>query len=145
MLLEPVRPFIARAVSAQKDLPTSRTELLSAAAADIAKQLKSTESADVVFICTHNSRRSHLSQVWCQVAATYYGLSNIQTFSGGLETTACNIRTVRAFQRAGLSVVSSTSGSNPIYLVQFAEDLPPIKAYSKTYFDEANPKDNFIA
>jgi arsenate reductase len=28
-------------------------------------------------ICTHNSRRSHLAQVWAQTAAAYFNLKNV--------------------------------------------------------------------
>src|SRR4051812_25139918 len=39
-------------------------------------------------ICTHNSRRSHLSQVWSQTAAAYYNIKNVFCYSGGTEATA---------------------------------------------------------
>ena len=39
-------------------------------------------------ICTHNSRRSHLSQVWAQTAAAYYNIKNVFCYSGGTEATA---------------------------------------------------------
>ena len=39
-------------------------------------------------ICTHNSRRSHLSQVWAQTAAAYYDIKNVFCYSGGTEATA---------------------------------------------------------
>ena len=29
------------------------------------------------FICTHNSRRSHLSQIWAQVSAHYFNIKNV--------------------------------------------------------------------
>ena len=34
------------------------------------------EGVRVLFICTHNSRRSHNSQIWAQVAAYYYGFDS---------------------------------------------------------------------
>ena len=40
------------------------------------------------FICTHNSRRSHLSQVWAQTAAAYHNIENVFCYSGGTEATA---------------------------------------------------------
>jgi arsenate reductase len=40
------------------------------------------------FICTHNSRRSHLSQVWAQTASSYFNISNVFCYSGGTEATA---------------------------------------------------------
>ena len=40
------------------------------------------------FICTHNSRRSHLSQVWAQTAAAHFNVKNVFCYSGGTEATA---------------------------------------------------------
>ena len=144
-LIETVRPFAGKVAGAQKELPGERRELLSDVAADIVKRLETDQEANLVFICTHNSRRSHLAQVWCQVAAEYYGIGDLKTFSGGTEATACNIRTVRALRRAGLSVAASTTGENPVYLIQYADDKPPIRAYSKKYTEEGNPSEKFAA
>jgi arsenate reductase len=144
-LIEPVRPFVQRVVAAQNELSPERRKMLSDVAATVAERIRSDEQAQLVFICTHNSRRSHLSQVWCQVAAEYYGVSGVQTFSGGTEATACNIRTVRSLRRAGLSVAASTGGDNPVYLIQYTDEKPPIRAFSKVYSEDGNPSKKFVA
>ena len=53
-------------------------------------QLKKNNHKDIRlnFICTHNSRRSHLSQVWAQTMASYFNLKNVFCYSGGTEATA---------------------------------------------------------
>lgn len=107
--------------------------------------LASGKDANLTFICTHNSRRSHMSQIWAQTAASYYGLDHVNAFSGGTEATACNCRTVAAMRRAGFSIVKTTEGGNPVYLVQFSDDHPPVRAYSKLYNADGNPKQGFIA
>jgi hypothetical protein len=86
-----------------------------------------------------------MSQIWSQTAAYYYGLDNIHAFSGGTEATACNCRTVAAMRRAGFDIQDATTGDNPVYLVRYAEDRPPIRAYSKLYNGDGNPKNEFIA
>ena len=48
-------------------------------------------------------------------------------------------------RRAGFDIKDATTGDNPIYLVRYAEDRPPIRAYSKIYNSDANPKRDFIA
>jgi arsenate reductase len=144
-LVEPVRPFVQRVVASQNELPENRREMLAQVAASVAERIRSDEQAQLVFICTHNSRRSHLSQVWCQVAAEYHGVPGIHTFSGGIETTACNIRTVRSLRRAGLSVAASTGGDNPVYLIQYTDEKPPIRAFSKVYSEDGNPSKKFVA
>ncbi len=51
-----------------------RRVVLDAIATDIAAELESGKPAKLTFICTSNSRRSHMSQIWAQTAAYYYGL-----------------------------------------------------------------------
>lgn len=126
-------------------IPNERREVLDSAAEFVATKLTAGEIAELTFICTHNSRRSHLSQIWAQVAADYYGLDRVKTYSGGTEATACNIRTVRALRRSGLEVVATTAGDNPKYLVQYAENRPAMEVYSKVYDSQANPQDGYAA
>ena len=100
---------------------------------------------NLVFICTHNSRRSHMGQVWAQVAAAYYGIKNTHCFSGGTEATACNSRTITAFERAGLKVIKTTQSANPIYEIRFDAQAAPIIAFSKVYDQAPNPGQRFAA
>ena len=111
----------------------------------IVKRLNLQGFAQITFICTHNSRRSHLAQILAQTAACYFGIARVTCFSGGTEATACNPRTVQALRRAGFSVVDSTGGSNPRYWVQFADGQRPLEAWSKVYDQDGNPSENFIA
>jgi protein-tyrosine-phosphatase len=126
-------------------LPAERKVVLGAIAADIVARLEAGQAAQLTFICTHNSRRSHMSQIWAQTAACHYGLDRVSAFSGGTEVTACNCRTVTAMRRAGFEITDATTGDNPVYLVRYADDRPPIRAYSKLYNADANPKRDFIA
>jgi hypothetical protein len=114
-------------------------------AATIAARLEAGADANLTFICTHNSRRSHMSQIWAQTAALYYGLDGVHAYSGGTEATACNCRTITAMRRAGFAIEDATTGDNPVYLVRYADDRPPIRAYSKLYNADGNPIDGFIA
>jgi arsenate reductase len=97
------------------------------------------------FICTHNSRRSHLSQLWAQAAAHYYGISNVFCFSGGTEATAFNPRAVTAMQNAGFSIAITNDGMNPVYQVRFSNEGSPVVAFSKKYDDPVNPNRDFAA
>lgn len=97
------------------------------------------------FICTHNSRRSHLSQLWAQAAATYYNLDNVSCYSGGTEATAFNHRAVKAMQEAGFKITTIKEGENPIYEISFATSAKPVKAWSKRFDDSANPVSGFCA
>jgi protein-tyrosine-phosphatase len=142
-LIEPLRASVLRAVREADQIPPERKRTLQQAAQFIRQRLDAGTSAQLTFVCTHNSRRSHLGQIWAQTAAAYYGVTNVQTASGGTEATACNIRTVQALRRAGFSVEDSTGGKNPVYLAQFSEAQPGIRLFSKIYDHPDNPQKDF--
>lgn len=127
------------------DLPAERRAVLDPVADYIARKLLSGAPVRLVFICTHNSRRSHFGQVWAQVMAHYFGIGPVECFSGGTETTACNPRTVAALERAGIRAQRITEGENPIYLLQYADGIHPIAAFSKVYDQAPNPMSGFAA
>jgi len=140
-----LQKYISEILSELDQLTAERKNVLSRIASDVVTQLEAGKPARLTFICTHNSRRSHMSQIWAQTAAYYYGLDRVEAFSGGTEATACNCRTVVAMRRAGFDFEDITAGENPIYLVRYAADRPPIRAYSKLYYADDNPKEGFIA
>jgi len=143
--IEPLDPYVSQIAKDLDKLSIHRQVILSEIAETISTRLRSGEDANLTFICTHNSRRSHMSQIWAQTAAYYYDLDRVYAFSGGTETTACNCRTIAASRRVGFSIVSTTEGENPVYLVQYSDDRPPIQAYSKLYNGDDNPDQGFIA
>ena len=95
------------------------------------------------FICTHNSRRSQLAQIWAQTAADYFDIK-ATCYSGGVEVTAFNERAVAAIKRNGFRV-SAKGESNPIYFVFNSDDHEPISAFSKLYDDPINTAGQFAA
>ena len=136
----------ARLLEDTASVSEERKSELNALAQWTAESLDERGQADLIFICTHNSRRSHLSQVWAQVGADVAGVKGIQTFSGGTEATACNPRTVAAMQRAGFEVVQQDTihgETNPTYLV--STGLTDMACFSKKYGDESNPSEGFGA
>ena len=129
-------------------IPEDRKVELRALAQWVTAQLAQSDSAELVFICTHNSRRSHLAQVWAQVGADVHGLDGVRTFSGGTESTACNPRTVAAMQRAGFEVSlhdQDHGEENPTYAVLPGPSSTAQLCFSKTYGDGANPDAGFAA
>ncbi|WP_338767174.1 protein-tyrosine-phosphatase [Bernardetia sp. ABR2-2B] len=105
---------------------------------------------DMTIICTHNSRRSHFGQAWLQIAAYYYNIEGITTFSGGTESTAFNPRAVAALQRTGIKLEKVGSvdkeGKNPIYLMSVGEKFEKeLFMFSKKYSHKQNPQKDFAA
>lgn len=97
------------------------------------------------FICTHNSRRSHMSQLWAQAAAYYYGVPHVYAYSGGTEATAFNPRAVNAMAKAGFDIVKVDDSENPTYAVGFAVGVDAVTVFSKTYNDPFNTCRDFAA
>ncbi len=96
-------------------------------------------------ICTHNSRRSHIGQLWLAAAAACFDIKNLKTYSGGTESTAFNPRSVAALRRAGFEIVTSYVDDNPIYFSTFNYEHVPLKMFSKKYDHKENPNNSFAA
>jgi arsenate reductase len=107
----------------------------------ITRKIVQNQEVNLNFICTHNSRRSQFAQVWAKVAADHTGIP-INSYSGGVEVTACNERTVEALRQAGFTVDSS-EGENPVYKVEYGGE--PIRLFSKLFDDAENNANTFAA
>lgn len=137
---------LATALVGQFDqIPAERKAILAKIAAYIhAKQAKA-EPVRLVFICTHNSRRSHFGQVAAAVAAQFYGIDGMSVFSGGTEATAFHPNAIHALRESGLVVETlDESERNPVWAVRFGDNLT-ITCFSKVYDDPANPNQGFAA
>ena len=143
-LLQDIHAYVLNSLSEFKQIPSSRKKELEEAAAYIKNKVVNGESVNLTFICTHNSRRSQFGQIWAAVAAAFYGIKNIQTFSGGTEETAFNKRAVQTIKRIGFKV-DGTVGTNPRYSVRFSDEAGALDCYSKTFDNVANPQKGFAA
>lgn len=139
-----LKTFIESLNQEAGQIPPARKDLLGRLADYIRKKRQAGAAVDLNFICTHNSRRSHISQIWAATAAAWYGLDDLTTYSGGTEATAFNPRAVSAMERAGFKI-ENPGGSNPHYQVRFSDDAPAVESFSKTFDDPFNPKQGFAA
>lgn len=110
-------------------------------------QLKVNEKKQIRmnFICTHNSRRSHLSQVWAQTMAHHFHIKNVFCYSGGTESTALFPMVAETLMNVGFKVKKLSENSNPVYSIKYAENEHPIIGFSKKFDDDFNPKEGFAA
>ncbi|REG87468.1 arsenate-mycothiol transferase ArsC [Winogradskyella sediminis] len=97
------------------------------------------------FICTHNSRRSHLSQVWAQVMATYFDINNVYCYSGGTEATALFPVVAKTLENTGFKIEMLSNGRNPVYSIKFSKNAHPVIGFSKTFDAQFNPMSSFTA
>jgi arsenate reductase len=103
------------------------------------------EAIRLNFICTHNSRRSHLSQVWAQVMAFHFNIKNVASYSGGTEATALFPKVAETLTGLGFNIEKLSEESNPIYSIQFSDNELPLIGFSKKHDANFNPKNEFCA
>lgn len=111
----------------------------------IQSKVDSNQEIRINFICTHNSRRSHLSQIWAQTMAYYFNIKNVFCYSGGTESTALFPMAAKTLQNSGFKIETISEGNNPIYSIKYSENEHPIIGFSKKLDAEFNPKSDFAA
>ena len=126
-----------------QSVPEHRRSILDAIADYVDSKTAVGKIAKLQFICTHNSRRSQLAQVWAQYFANRYSVQ-VDCYSGGTEETAFNGNAVAALRKAGFRI-DKEGESNPRYTVWLDDDQNPLIAYSKTFDSPENPGKNFCA
>lgn len=136
--------YINRVLKNESGLESNRGRQLEPLSFYIFSKIFKGETANLNFICTHNSRRSHLGQIWLQMAAAYYEVELVRAYSGGTEETAFNPRALAALQRAGFAVKKGT-GVNPKYKISSDLHTLNLVSFSKKYDHLENPKKHFCA
>ncbi|QIY90889.1 low molecular weight phosphatase family protein [Chryseobacterium gallinarum] len=108
-------------------------------------KINSNVEVNLNFICTHNSRRSHLSQIWAQLAAVYYGFPDVYCYSGGTEETALFPKITEILSDQGFNVFKIADTDNPVYAIKYSDNCLPIIGFSKKYDNPFNPISDFAA
>lgn len=125
-------------------IPQERKVVLERISQYVRSKQAQDKPVNLVYICTHNSRRSHLGQIWAKVSADYFTIGNVNTYSGGTEATAFNVNAISALQRAGFNIQKTTDSDNPLYHVYHNDGGPSI-CFSKVYDHPQNPDSEFAA
>lgn len=97
------------------------------------------------FICTHNSRRSHLSQIWAQTMAFHNNIQKVFCYSGGTEATAMFPKVGETLVNQGFQMQPLSTTDNPVYALKYDENSHPIICFSKTFDNDFNPTSKFAA
>ena len=126
-------------------LSNERKEVLQPLIEYIQTKIDTQQPIRLNFICTHNSRRSHLSQIWAQTMAFHFGIKNIFCYSGGTEATAMFPKVGEILVNQGFQIQQLSSDKNPVYAVKYDENEAAIICFSKTFDDAFNPNSAFAA
>ncbi|MBB1194861.1 protein-tyrosine-phosphatase [Flavobacterium sp. SOK18b] len=128
-----------------ENILTDRKSVLQLLIDHIQTKVNNQQEVRLNFICTHNSRRSHLSQVWAQTAAAHFKIQNVDCYSGGTEATALFQMVTKTLEKSGFEVKKIADGNNPIYAIKYGKNEHPIIGFSKTYDADFNPISEFAA
>lgn len=147
MLFSTIKNYCDTLVEHFNEIPEERKLLLTKIANYIKEKRIQNLPVQLVYVCTHNSRRSHFGQIWAAVAASYYNIENVHTFSGGTEVTAFNINAINALKKTGFEIsTNDVQTSNPTYMVRFGDAEKEYSVcFSKVYNDAVNPRSSFAA
>ena len=111
----------------------------------IQQKVDNKQKVDINFICTHNSRRSHLAQIWAQVASVYFNIPGVHCYSGGTEETALFPKVSETLANQGFNILKITDDNNPVYAIKYDDNALPIIGFSKKYDSPFNPTSGFAA
>lgn len=144
-LFPPIQAFFDEAKTNFNQISAERKLALKEISEYVSQKKKLGKDIELTFICTHNSRRSHISQIMAQAAAAYYKVGNVYCYSGGTEVTAFNINAVNALIHLGFEIAATNQSSNPVYEVKFGSQIPKLIAFSKVYTSLPNPQKEYGA
>ena len=136
--------IISKLLVSFDSIPSPRKQKLIELASHLKVALISSNKLNLLFVCTHNSRRSHMGQVWGQLAANYYKMDNVNSFSAGTEVTELNSNVIEMLQNNGFMVSTIQNVLNPAYVIEFGVNHS-LTCFSKLIEHESNPKAGFFA
>lgn len=128
-----------------ENIESHRKEILAPLIHFIQQKVDDRKEINLNFICTHNSRRSHLAQVWAQTAASFFAIPEVHCYSGGTETTALFPKIAEVLAEQGFSVFGIADTTNPVYALKYDDNSLPIIGFSKKYDSPFNPVSDFAA
>lgn len=136
-------------IDSKRTISAERKVILNELASCLKNEISLAESngdlVSVVYLCTHNSRRSHFAQVWGHIASIFFQVNNLKTYSGGTVATECHPNTIAALKQIGFDIkCDDLSVGNPLYHVYYNE-REFIECYSKANTDDSVPQTDFIA
>ena len=143
-MLTEIKNYISEAIKSFDTIPEERKVVLKKISQYVQKRISEGKTTELIYVCTHNSRRSHFGQIWGKTAAAYYGINNVNTYSAGTEATAFNPNAIKAARQAGFKITQEGE-NNPRYSVLYDEQLSPLICFSKTYLDESIPNEGLCA
>jgi len=138
-----IQLFCLEITSSFKYIPSSRLQLLDGIVLEINEFLNNKKNLNFLFVCTHNSRRSQFANVWAEIAATFYNLNSIKSYSCGTEKSIVSKNTIQTLKDLGIRIENHPSIPNAFHAFYGKELF--IDVFSKKYSDPTISKEDTIA
>ena len=136
--------YISERLNEFEKIPPGRRTSLEQLATLITGPTTAGRDRQIVFFCTHNSRRSQIAQIWASTAAHHFAVTGVISQSAGVLATEVDRRTVETLERVGF-ICKRADGPNPLYTVRIDDQRRPISLFSKTFPDSYQQSTSFIA
>lgn len=136
--------YVTEVITEFDKIDINRRAKLTAIGTHIMNEKKRNGKVDILFVCTHNSRRSHMAHAWLETAVHFYGINDVTAYSGGLEATDFHTNAIGALERAGYGI-KKLGKPDPVQKYQMANGVKKSIFYSKKYTDIPDLKPNFTA
>ena len=143
MFYNQIQLFCLEITSSFKNIPSSRLQRLDEIVLEINEIFNNKKNLNFLFVCTHNSRRSQFANVWAEIAATFYNLNSIKSYSCGTEKSIVSKNTIEALEDLGLKIHNHPNINNAFHAFYGKELF--IDVFSKKYSDSSISKENTIA
>ena len=140
-----IKQYIAGLEDDFKSISAERKSSLEALSDYLIETVDDSGYSKLTFICTHNSRRSHIAQIWAHTFSMYYEMEDIFCFSGGTESTELHPNAIEALKKSGFRISDDGSKNNPRYRVQVGDKIPDLICFSKQLVEPPNPESDFCA
>ncbi len=140
-------PAIAKIIAGLplQSISEERKAVLRPLADFVRERVSNRQKINISFICTHNSRRSHLAQVWAQAASFYFNVPDVCCYSGGTEETSLFPKVAATLADQGFVLFRIAEGNNPVYAIKYSANAAPVIGFSKKFNNPFNPVSGFAA
>ncbi|MBK9193337.1 MAG: hypothetical protein IPM77_18635 [Crocinitomicaceae bacterium] len=112
-----VREFVEQLQTEFDQIAEPRKKVLQEISNYISGVKNKNKIPSLVYICIHNSRRSHFGNIACAIASEHFKIP-VSSFSGGTEVTTFHPNAVNALRQIGLDITQADQGTNPTYQVK---------------------------
>ena len=141
ILFSTIHNYCDKTVNSFNLISNDRKKILDDISSKINGHVQNDKELNLLFVCTHNSRRSQFAQVWAHLAINYFGLLNLNSFSCGSEQTMIHENTITALESFGFRVQNEKNNKINFY---FSENSY-VECFSKTFLHNSLPDNQIIS